>query len=118
MKVAIEYRFGFRTGSTPIFDRKINGVDVDIKVGIIAFRAVTGAMESGRVQELIDLSVDRMDRGGCVDGVNMSLVLAISSGARAIPVIAAAETTTASEVRGEGEDRISSPPTNVVGEEN
>lgn len=113
IKVAMVYRFGFSTGSTPSFDRRNNGVDADMKVGTIAFRTVTGAIESGRVQEFNDPSVERMDRGGCVDGVNMSFVRAISNGARTVPAIPAADTATTREVRGEGEDRISRPPVNI-----
>ena len=40
----------------------------------------------------------------------MSLVRAISRGASITPAIPAAETATAKEERGDGEDRISSPP--------
>lgn len=104
------YRFGFRTGSSPSFDRRKRGVDADTKVGIVACRTVTGAIENGRVQELNDLRVERTDRGGCIDGVNTSFVRTISNGARAIPAIPAADITTTKEVRGEGEERISSPP--------
>lgn len=109
----MEYRFGLRTGSTPRFNRRKSGVDADINVGTVAFNIVTGAIENGRVQELNDLRVERIDRGGCIDGVNISFVRTISRGARTIPAIPAAEITTASEVRGEGEDRISSPPAYV-----
>ena len=50
------------------------------------------------------------DRGGCVDGVRMSFVRAISRGARRIPAMPAAETATRSEASGEGEESMSSPP--------
>ena len=92
-------------------------MDADIKVGIVAFKIVTGAIEKGSVQELKDLKVERTDRGGCIDGVNISLVRTISRGARTIPAIPAAEMTTAREVRGEGDERISSPPAYVDGGE-
>lgn len=111
------YRLGFRTGSTPSFDRRKSGVDADIKVGIVAFRIVTGAIENGRVQELNDLKVERTDRGGCIEGVNISFVRTISRGARTIPATPAAEIATAREMRGEGEERISSPPAYVDGGE-
>ena len=51
-----------------------------------------------------------IDRGGCVDGVKISFVRAISRGARRIPVMPAAETATRSEASGEGEESTSSPP--------
>lgn len=117
IKVAMVYRFGFSTGSTPSFDRRNSGVDADIKVGIIAFKIVTGAIENGRVQEFNDLSVERMDRGGCIDGVNISFVRAVSNGVRMIPAIPAADITTTREVRGEGDDKISSPPAYADGGE-
>jgi hypothetical protein len=111
IKVAIVCKFGFSTGSTPSFDRRNRGVEADINVGIIAFKIVIGAIAKGRVQELKDLRTDRMDRGGCVEGVSINFVRAVSKGARTIPAIPAADTTTAREVRGEGDDRISTPPT-------
>ncbi len=117
IKVAIVYRFGLRSGSTPSFDRKNKGVDADMKVGIIAFKIVTGAIESGRDQEFNDFNADRIDRGGCVEGVRISFVRAVSKGARTMPAIPAADTTTASEVKGEGDESISNPPAYVNDEE-
>lgn len=51
-----------------------------------------------------------MDLGGCVEGVSMSLVRAMSSGANKMPAMLAADTATASEARGAGDDRMSRPP--------
>lgn len=51
-----------------------------------------------------------MERGGCVEGVRMSFVRAMSRGARTMPAIPAAETATAKEDSGEGEQSISRPP--------
>ena len=45
-----------------------------------------------------------------MDGVRINFVLTISSGARMMPAIPAAETATANEVKGEGDDKTSSPP--------
>ena len=74
------------------------------------YRNVTGAMAHGSVHEDSDWRVERIDRGGCVEGVSMSWVRAISRGARKRPVIPAADTDTARDVSGEGEARISRPP--------
>ena len=51
-----------------------------------------------------------IDRGGWVEGVSMSFVRAISSGAKITPASPAAETATAREDKGEGEERMSRPP--------
>lgn len=48
-----------------------------------------------------------------MEGVRISFVRAISRGARKTPAIPAAETVTARETNGEGDDKISSPPTLV-----
>lgn len=45
-----------------------------------------------------------------MEGVSISFVRAISKGARITPAMPAAETATAKEERGDGEERISSPP--------
>ncbi len=45
-----------------------------------------------------------------MQGVRISFVLAVSSGARIMAAIPAAETATARELRGEGDDKMSSPP--------
>lgn len=81
-----------------------------MKVGKVEWRSAVGAIEKGNVQLGKVLRVARIDRGGCVEGVNISFVLAISIGARRIPAMPAAETATASELRGDGEERISRPP--------
>lgn len=117
IKVATVYRFGFSTGSTPSLDRRNKGVEADINVGITALRIVIGAIANGRVQEFKDLRTERMDRGGCVEGVSINFVRAVSKGARTIPAIPAADTTTARDVRGEGDDRISTPPAKLDDED-
>lgn len=118
VNVATEYKFGVSTASTPSFDRRNKGVDTDINVGSVACKIVTGAIQNGSVHDDRDLRVDAIDRGGCVEGVRISFVRAISRGARMIPAIPAAETVTARDISGDGEDRISSPPTLVKGEDN
>ena len=52
----------------------------------------------------------RIERGGWVAGVRMSLVRAMSSGARRTPARPAAETDTSRDASGEGEDSMSRPP--------
>lgn len=89
-----------------------------MKVGRVVYKTVTGAMDNGNVQEGRDLRVDIIDRGGCVEGVRISFVRAISRGARRIPAMLAAETVTAREMSGDGEDRISSPPALFNDEDN
>ena len=69
-------------------------------------------MEKGKLQGS-DCSVERMLRGGCVEGVSMSFVRAISRGASITPAIPAAETATAREESGDGEKSMSSPPVEV-----
>ena len=109
-KVASEYIFGVRTGSTPRRARSRRGVEAEINVGIVEWRMVTGAMEKGRVQEGRDCSVGRRDLGRYVEDVNMSFVRAISSGASSIPAIPAAPTAAAKLASGDGEESISRPP--------
>lgn len=67
-------------------------------------------MDHGSVHEDRELRVGKMDRGGCVEGVSMSFVLAMSRGARIIPARPAAETATARVAMGAGEESISRPP--------
>lgn len=45
-----------------------------------------------------------------MQGVRINLVRAMSRGARTAPAMPTAETATTSEERGDGEDRMSSPP--------
>lgn len=54
--------------------------------------------------------VASIERGGCVEGVRMSFVRAISRGASIIPAIPAAETATVREASGDGDDITSRPP--------
>ena len=58
-----------------------------------------------------------IERGGCVDGVTISRVLAMSRGARMVLAMPAAETAMAREDKGEAEDSMSSPPVYVPGPE-
>lgn len=67
-------------------------------------------MEKGKVQLDNVFIVASIDRGGCVEGVRMSFVRAISRGARMMPATPAAETATANEPSGDGEESISRPP--------
>lgn len=92
------------------FERRKRGKDVDSKVGSVEWKNVTGASAHGRVHEESDWRVERIERGGWVEGVSMSWVRAMSRGARSMPAMPAAETATAREVNGEGEARMSSPP--------
>lgn len=63
------------------------------------------------------LRVDGRERGGCVDGVSISLVLAISTGARISAASAAAVVVANSEPMGDGDERMSSPPGTDVEED-
>ena len=86
-----------------------------MKVGIVEWRMVVGARERGTVQLGRDFNVEMMERGGCADGVSISLVLAMSKGASIVPAIPAAETATARDDSGNAEERISNPPVYVPG---
>ena len=81
-----------------------------MKVGSVAWRIAVGANENGNVHVGRVLIVAMMERGGCVEGVRINLVRAMSRGARTMPAIPAAETATAKEDSGEGEQRMSRPP--------
>ena len=94
----------------PSLERMNKGSDADIRVAAVEWRKVTGVIEKGNVHEGSDLRVERMLRGGWVEGVSKSLVRAISSGASITPAMPAAETATAKEESGDGEDSMSSPP--------
>ena len=91
-------------------ERRNKGVEAEISVGIVEFKIAAGAIERGSVQLGDVFKVARIDLGGCVEGVRMSFVRAISRGASIIPARPAAETATISEANGEGEDSISRPP--------
>lgn len=78
---------------------------------------VTGRIDIGNIQECSDRNVDSIERGGCVEGVSISFVRAMSRGERSIPARPAAETATAKEESGEGEERMSSPIAEVEGRE-
>ena len=109
-KVAIEYRFGVMRGSMPIFDLRNNGADAEMNVGRVECISAVGAREKGSVQLGSVLILAMMERGGCVEGVSMCFVRAISRGASIVPAMPAADTATASEARGDGDERMSSPP--------
>lgn len=83
----------------------------------VEWSIVTGASDIGNVQEGRDRNVDSIERGGCVDGVSISFVRAMSRGDRIMPARPAAETATAREESGEGEERMSSPIAEVEGGE-
>ena len=48
----------------PNFERKNRGVDAEMKVGIIEWRIVDGAIESGRIHDGRALRAVKKDRGG------------------------------------------------------
>ena len=81
-----------------------------MNVGIVEFRIAAGAIEKGNVQLGSVFSVASIDLGGCVEGVKISFVRAMSRGASMMPAKPAAETATANEANGEGEDNTSMPP--------
>lgn len=110
MNVAIEYKLGVKIGSMPNLERRNKGVEAETNVGIVEFSIAAGAIEKGNVQLGSVFKVARIDLGGWVEGVRMSFVRAISRGASIMPAKPAAETATASEAQGEGEDNISRPP--------
>ena len=110
MNVAIAYMVGVISGSIPNFARRNRGVDADINVGSVECRTAVGAIENGNVQLGRLLRVAKIDRGGWVEGVRISLVRAMSKGARMIPAIPAADTATVKDARGDGEDNKSRPP--------
>ena len=110
-KLATAYMLGVRIGSIPSLDLKIRGVDAEMAVGRVEWRKVTGASQNGTDQESIDCKMVRRERGGCVDGVSMSTVRAMSMGARRIPVMPAAPTAVSKLVMGYGDDKTSKPPT-------
>ena len=85
-------------------------MDAERKVGSVEWSTAVGASEKGKVQLGREFKVAMIERGGCVEGVRINFVRAISRGARTIPAMPAAETATAREERGEGEERMSRPP--------
>ena len=85
-------------------------MEAEINVGIVEFSIAAGAIENGNVQLGNVFKVESIDLGGCVEGVRMSLVRAMSRGASITPAKPAAETATASEAHGAGEDNMSRPP--------
>ena len=104
------YMFGVSIGSMPIFDLKNKGVDAEIRVGRVECKTATGAIENGNVQLGSVWRVAIIDRGGCEEGVSISLVRAVSRGVRIMPATPAAETARTSDDNGEGEESISRPP--------
>ena len=106
----MEYMLGVSIGSILNFDLRNRGIDADRKVGRVECSIAAGAIENGSVQLGSVWSVAIIDRGGCVFGVRMSFVRAMSRGARIMPATPAAETATTSDDSGEGEERTSNPP--------
>ena len=98
------------TGSILSLERRNKGVETEISVGIVEFSIAAGAIEKGKVQPGSVFMVASIDLGGCVEGVRISFVRAMSRGASKMPAKPAAETATASEANGEGEDSMSRPP--------
>ena len=98
------------TGSILNLERRNKGVETDISVGNVEFSIAAGAIEKGNVQLGSVFKVASIDLGGCVEGVNKSFVRAMSRGASIMPAKPAADTATASEAKGEGDDSISRPP--------
>lgn len=96
------------------FERRNNGSDVESRVGSVECRKVTGAIDHGSVHDDRFFIVAKTDLGGCVEGVSMSMVRAMSRGANNMPAMLAAETATASEAIGEGDDRMSRPPVELA----
>lgn len=79
-------------------------------MGSVECKNVAGAIDKGIVQDKRDFKFDMTERGGWVEGVSISLILAMSRGARTTPAMHAAETATDKEAMGVGELRISRPP--------
>ena len=98
----------------PSLLRKKSGVDAENSVGSVECNSVTGAREKGRVQLGSICRVGIKERGGCVEGVRIRYVRAMSSGARRMDVRAEADTATSRDARGEGDERMSSPPTGAL----
>lgn len=94
----------------PSLERRNKGVEAEIRVGIVECSMAAGAIEKGNVQLGSVFKVASIDLGGCVEGVRMSIVRAMSRGASIMPAKPAAETATASEADGKGEDNMSRPP--------
>ena len=69
-----------------------------------------GAIESGSIHVGRLFNVAMMERGGWVEGVRMSFVRAMSSGASRMPATPAAETDIKREAIGEDDDKMLRPP--------
>lgn len=94
--------------------RKNSGVDAESIVGSAECNSVTGAREMGRVQLGSICRVGMSERGGCVEGVKIRYVRAMSSGARSMAASAEAVTETSRDERGDGDERMSRPPTGAL----
>lgn len=81
-----------------------------MSVGIVEFSIAAGAIENGNVQLGSVFKVASIDLGGCVEGVMISFVRAMSRGASMMPAKPAAETATAIDANGDGDDNTSRPP--------
>ena len=79
-------------------------------MGIVELSIAAGAIDKGNVHPGSVFKVATTDLGGCVEGVRMSFVRAMSRGASIMPAKPAAEMATASEANGDGDDNMSRPP--------
>jgi hypothetical protein len=70
---------------------------------------VIGAMAVGTIHDFNVFNAGTMDRGGYVEGVSMSLVRAMSMGARIMPARPEADTVAKRAARGAGDERMSIP---------
>ena len=104
------YIVGVVIGSMPSLFRRNRGVDADMNVGRVEWRIAVGARENGSVHVGRVFRVARIERGGCVEGVSINCVRAMSRGASIMAARPAAETETKREVSGDDEDRMSRPP--------
>lgn len=86
-------------------------MEAETSVGRVEWRKVATAIEGGTIHDGKDFSVGIRERGGCVDGVSISHVRAMSTGASITPAIPAALTTAARLIKGLGDDVMSRPPT-------
>ena len=98
----------------PSLLRKKSGVDAEISVGSVEWISVTGARENGSVQLGSNCKAGINERGGCVEGVRIRYIRAMSRGARRMDARAEADTATSRDERGEGDERMSRPPTGAL----
>jgi hypothetical protein len=90
-----------------MFERRKIGVEVAINVGRMEWRIVAGAMDEGTIHDLSERNVGIIERGGCVLGVRMIFVRAISIGASTRPAMPEAATAATMERNGDEEAEMS-----------